>query len=80
MLFKGEDCSKERWTRDLDLARLMGTFRVRAWKVTQAGEVREKPRPRPSRASDLEFNMPLSEKALTKLREDEGKMISHAVK
>lgn len=80
MFFKVENCSKERWTRDLDLSRLMGTFRVRAWRVTKAGIVKKKPRPRPSTGSDLEFNMPLSEKALTKLREDEGKMISHTVK
>lgn len=58
----------------------MGTFRIRAWRVTKAGIVKEKPRPRPSIASELEFNMPLSAKALTKLREDEGKMISHTVK
>lgn len=58
----------------------MGTFQVRAWRVTKAGVVKKKPRTRPSGASDLELNMPLSEKALTKLREDEGKMISHTVK
>ncbi|KAK2596347.1 hypothetical protein N8I77_013243 [Diaporthe amygdali] len=72
-----ENCSKEEWTRDLDLARRMGVFRIRAWRVVKDGVVKGKPKRQPYRASDLEIPKPLAEKALTKLREDEGRMISH---